>query len=610
MKKKWVSYDVSSGVQCVMKMRSTAYSIMGYSGLHPRRCVRLLFLTALFLGSVSVDARIAVSPLARSVTSTKPDPVPVEPRIESLDVFRQGAPVLEDLQSPDGIALDEKSGVIYVSEEDPARIVRIRPDGSRKVVFDASTPVYERNGISKKRVSGLRSPEGVALDKSGNLYVVEDIPGGRLISFKIVQRSSNPRPYGIVVPLPIENRHIAWESIDVGPVGALLLAGSTIEFFPRNVDQEGLFRGVILYRDAQGVWWSPMDDALTSYSAASFSPDGKSAYFACEVTGDVGCMDLESHILRTYHADRIFKSPEGLCVLPDGSALVAEEAGRIYRLNPGADTLQLLYDNEGTIESVVWDETRRRLLVTDDQQGLLVSVELKSGLELSSSSNSIRRILFESQSTPVEMIPDQCPLYLSRILKVGGYNPDQSSSHPSFEDFARKYCLVAIDAEAMLLSSAKPVKDPFKRIQLVIVAPYLMGIQTGQLLWSSSGFAAVRESGEILKTELIQRQILGGDLLERSCTPVGGQTVALPMPFSARVSADGVASVNFMGMGVTPDFYLILNTVEPDDSYMVVIQAGSVQQYALHLPPYYDRNHWVVALKRTEPDVWKSLSFK
>jgi len=590
-------------------MKNSIHFMTRFPVRRPRGYLQVIFSGAVLLLAVSADARIAVSPLVRNTMPSEIISVPVAADEKPLNIYRQGKALLEGLRSPDGIALDKKSGIIYVSEEDPARIVRLKPDGTRQVVFDSTTPLYERNGRSRKRVTGLRSPEGLALDKAGNLYVVEDIPGGRLISFKIVQRSANPRPYGIVVPLPIKNSHMAWESIDVGPLGELLLAGSTIEFFPREVEKEGLFRGKILYRDAEGDWWLPMNDTMTSYSAVSFSPNGKSAYFSCEVSGDVGCLDLRSRTLRTYHADRIFHSPEGLCVLPDGSALIAEEAGKIFRLNPGADTIQLLYDNKSRIESVVWDGKQQRLLVTDDQKGLLLSLELKAGLDMALSSNSIRRILFESQSTPVEMIPDQCPPYLSRVLKVGGYDPGSASTNLVFQDFARRYCLVAIDADAMLLSSAHPVEDPFKRIQLVIVAPYLMGIQTGQLLWSSSGFAAVRESGEILKTELVQRQILGGDLLERSCTPVGGQTVALPMPFSARVNGDGVASVNFMGMGVTPDFYLILNTVEPDDSYMVVIQAGVVEQYALHLPPYYDRSHWVVALKRTEPDIWKSLSF-
>jgi len=555
-------------------------------------------------------AEVAVSPLVTAELEVEPTPAPDPAELEPLQIFQQTTTIAEGLRSLDGIALDKETGDLYVSEESAATIVRIKPDGTRKVMFDRQTPVYERNGLFKKRVKGLRSPEGLALDKKGNLYVVEDLPGGRLLSYKLADKSANPRVYGMVVPLPLENSTIAWESVDVGPLGELLLAGSTVESFSSSKNQGGLFNGTILYRDTDENWWMPMHDTMTSYSAAAFSRDGKVAFFACEISGDVGCLDLQTHTLRTYHADRVFKSPEGLCVLPDGSVLVVEEPGKVYRVDPLTDRIQFLYDNEHTLESIEWDAANHRLLLTDDQQGSVHALQLKEGLDFGLSAKTFRRILFEAQSTPVEMIPDTCPDYLARVLKVGGYNPAGSDADLTFEEFARQFCLISIDADAMLLSSARPVEDPIKRIQLVMVAPYLMGIQTGQLLWSSSVFAAVKESGEVLRTQLIPRQVFGGDLLERSCTPVGGQTVAVPMPFSARVNAEGIASVNFMGMGVTPDFYLILNTVEPDDSYMVVIQAGSVQQYALHLPPYNDRSHWVVSLIRKEPDIWKALSFE
>jgi hypothetical protein len=555
-------------------------------------------------------AEVAVSPMVNAALVAEPAPVPELAELEPLQIFQQTTAIAEGLRSLDGLALDEETGDIYVSEESAATIVRIKPDGTRKVMFDRQTPLYERKGLFKKRVQGLRSPEGLALDKKGNLYVVEDIPGGRLLAYKLVDQSANPRAYGVVVPIPLENSSIAWESVAVGPLGELLLAGSTVESFSQHKNQEGLFSGTLLYRDVDENWWMPMHDTLTSYSAVSFSRNGKVAFFACEITGDVGCLDLQSHTLRTYHADRVFKSPEGLCVLPDGSVLVAEEAGKVYRVDPLTDRIQFLYDNQHTIESLQWDAANHRLLLTDDQQGSVHALQLKTGLDFGLSAKPLRSILFEAKSTPVEMIPDTCPEYLARVLKIGGYDPDGNDAGLIFEEFARHYCLISIDADAMLLSSAQPVEDSIKRIQLVMVAPYLMGIQTGQLLWSASVFAAVKESGDVLRTQLIPRQVFGGDLMERSCTPVGGQTVAVPMPFSARVNADGIASVNFMGMGVTPDFYLILNTVEPDDSYMVVIQAGSVQQYALHLPPYSDRSHWVVSLIRKEPDIWKALSFQ
>jgi len=363
------------------------------------------------------------------------DPDPEPQKNVPLEILQQAVPLVEGLRSPDGIAYDAETGDIYVSEEDPATIVRIHPDGSHEVLIDASTPVYERRGISKKHVKGLRSPEGVALDGKGNLLVVEDIPGGRLISYHIQKARKRAYYSGTVVPLPIEDSHFAWESVAVGPSGELLIAGSTVESFLSELEKEGLFRGVVLYRDTQGEWWMPLDYPMTSYSAAAFSPDGKVAFFACEVSGDVGCLDLQSHTLRIYHADQTFKSPEGLCVLPDGSALVAEEGGKIYRLDPITDTIQYLYDNQRTIESLLWDEANRRLLVTDDQQGSLLVLESSSDPLFDAPSEIPPRILFEAQSTPVEMIPDHCPDYLARVLKVGGFDPDQKDGEVSFQDF-------------------------------------------------------------------------------------------------------------------------------------------------------------------------------
>lgn len=557
------------------------------------------------------QASITVKPLPDAAVLPEGGMAPlVLPEEAPARVFRSSRIVAEGLQSPDGIALDENTGMLYVSEEDPARILRIRPDGQKEVLFDGNTPIYMGNGLRKKKVTGLQSPEGVALSPNGNLYVVEDTPGGRLLRFPVPEVGSRTYRFGRVVPLPIQDSRYAWESVDIGPDGEILLAGSTLEAFPGEAGGVNLFRGILLYRDSERDWWMPMNDAMASYSAAALSPDGKVAFFACEVSGDVGCLDMQSHVLRIYRSGSIFQAPEGLCSLPDGSALVTEEAGRIYRLDPLADTTQLLYDNNSTIESVCWDGANRRLLVSDDQQGVLLALNLKDGIEIGADPKAARRILFSAQSTPVEMIPPKCPDYLSRILKIGGYDPGGPDVEMDFQAFARRYSLVAIDADALLLASATPVADPIKRVQFMIVAPNLLGFNSGQLIWTSNGFVALRQSGQVVKTELVQRELLQVDLMESSCTPMGGQTVALPLPFSARVNADGVASVNFIGMGVMPDFYFVLNTVDPNNSYLVLINGNSVEQYALNLPPDADGQHWVIALPRTQPDVWKRQSFE
>ena len=579
--------------------------------MHPdpaKRCHRVIpawtlwFLCSLFAGWAPGTARADKATAGDGSKSEKEPP----------KIFGRTTTMAKDLHGPDGLALDLKNGDLYVSEESAAGIVRIRANGERDVVIDGATPVYEEQGRSRKKTTGLRSPEGIALDGKRTLYVAEDVPGGRLIAFEFSDKPGQASASGTVVPIPLPNHRYAWESIDVGPSGELLLAGSTAEAYGSDPDAGGLLnlvRGAILYRDAQGEWWLPLNDALASYSAARFSNDGSFAFFADELTGDVGCLDLRTRNVRTFRSVKRFRAPEGLFALAGGSALVVEENGAIYRWDPTTDTLQSIYENKGTVESVLWDEKNQRVLLTDDQNGTIQALEMKPGLGFRAAIGTILDIRFEDQSTPVEMIPERCPAYLAKVLKLGGYDPNREGGKVTFQDFARKYCMVALDADAELLAPDPAVADPIDHIQFVIVAPYLIGVKEGELIWSSSGFTALRKSGQKLKTELVQRQVVHGDLMETRFTPVGGQTIALPMPFSARINSDGYVTVHFMGMGAMPDFLLELNTVDPDQSIMVVMPTeGEPEQYRISLPPRRNRNHWVVALERKAPDVWRRLS--
>lgn len=545
------------------------------------------------------------APAEETNTVTAATNVPV------LDFFDPATVLFQGLRSPDGIARDAETGDIFVSEEDSAAIVRIQTNGTRKVLFTRSTPVYEEHGATRKKVSGLRSPEGLALDREGRLYMVEDVPGGRLISFNIREPALTSYPCGRVEPMPINDNCYAWESVAIGPAGEVLVVGSTMEFFLGEARQGGVlgaFEGALLYRDIQGKWWMPLHAPMSSLSAVCFSPDGKTAFFAGEIPGAVGALDLRKRNLRTFYSDAAFRSPEGLCALPDGSVLVAEEGGRILRWDPMADRVQEVFANVGALESIEWDAARRRVLATDDQLGDLLSLDLRADVLLEPPAVDAE-ILFETQYISAEMIPEQCPAYLAGVLKIGGYDPGLIGSNLAFQVFARKYSLVAIDAEASMISAPKPDTDPIRRVQFVIVAPYLMGSLGGQFVWSSSGFVAVMKSGKKVKTRMVPREVIRGDVMESLFTPMGGKKMALPIPMSSRVDKDGVVSIHFMGMGVTSDYLVLLNTAAPETSFLLVMEPDEKPLlYSLQLPPKHDRSHWVIALQHEVPEAWRELS--
>ena len=70
----------------------------------------------------------------------------------------------EGLTSPDGLAFDP-AGRLYVVEEGAGQVSRVAADGSTTLVL-----------------SGLRSPEGITFDSAGTLLVVEDVSDGRVVS--------------------------------------------------------------------------------------------------------------------------------------------------------------------------------------------------------------------------------------------------------------------------------------------------------------------------------------------------------------------------------------------------------------------------------------------
>lgn len=558
----------------------------------------------ILFGLVRAEGEEHLSPpgLIVSVADTNPPPP---------ELFQPVQTLAKGLRSPDGLAWDGLTGDLYISEESAAAIVCRRPNGSRHIAFDSSTPIYEETDGKRVQAPGLRSPEGLAWDGKDTLYVVEDVPGGRVIAFPLREKSGG-RKSGLIVPIPLGSHQFAWENISARPNGELLLVGSTMEAAQNDAAQGGLFRGGVLYRDEKGAWWMPINHAMASYSAISFSPDGSMAFFGCEFPGTVGVLDLRSKYLRTFVSNHSFHSPEHLYPLPGGAVLIASENGQLIWWDPTLDRIQRIHDLDQPIETILWDPLGRRLLVTADQQGELLALPLLAQQNFRPAWGGSSQITFKAQSTPVEMIPESPPKYLADVLKLGGYDPFREIEPKlSFRDFARRYCLIALDARTKLLPQQRPVADPIKRIQFVVVAPYLIGFQEGELIWSSSGFTVVRESGEVFKTELVKRQVIHGDLLESRFTPVGGQNIALPMPFSARINADGHVAVNFLGMGVVADFYLVLDPGEPDNSAMVVVYPdGAAHQYQVMLPPRRDRSHWVVALEHREPDAWKSLPLK
>ncbi len=515
--------------------------------------------------------------------------------------------LLKNLESPDGLASDPLSGTIFISEENRAVILRYDLDGVQKILADPQTPVYERNGHDMKRVAGLRSPEGLAFDSThGRLYVVEDIPGGRVIYFELPEYHQDGEIFGLVEQVPAPAPGYAWESVAINPAGAMLLAGSNLEGFLADRSIAETYSGAILYRDPEGSWWMPVFRELDGFSGACFDVRGENAYFISEVMGYAGCFDLRSRVFKAWYADATIESPEGVAAMPDGAAVVVSEGGKIFRIDPQDNVAQEVFDLHENVESIMWDGARSRLLITSDGQGRLIAMD---DVFFSSTQKIQGQVLIGEKLHEVE-IPSVCPDYLAGLLEMCRLNVMSSEPGQTFQDLVKNVALFAIDA------TARPVpykdqhlpEDPVERVQFAIFTPHFFGVDLSGLSGPASGMVAVHKSGKMTHTILHRGNMTHVNLMEGRFTTFNKNKIALPYPFSYRLSPDGIASVSFMGLGQTPDYHIVLNLKHPAHSYMVAMNPdGSNQQYKLNLPGDRDIMHWIVGLKREAPDSWASV---
>ena len=511
----------------------------------------------------------------------------------------------EGLQGPDGLAVHPQSGEIYFSEEDAARVWVLR-DGRPVRVVDRDTPLYRlRDGRrTADPVMPLRNPEGLAFSPAGELYVVEDYPGGRLIRYPA--RPDGRYPEGEVIDIPGDWRAYAWEGVAVGPGNDLLMAGSDVEYALGGGGAKP-FMGAILYRDSVGQWWVPYRRPFASFSSVQFTRGGRQAVYTCEVSGEVGWLDLQGRRPIGGCSSAAVKSPEGIAVLPDGRLVVALETGALVVVDPAMDRHSTVADGFGSLESVQWDAFSGRLVLTEQSRGRLLS--LKARPDFRPEENRMDMAVYHPLFNP-RHVPETCPPYLARILAFGGLDYTRPGLPPiSFRDFTQRVPMIAADARALPVEGQEAVEDPIERVQFVVFKPNQMVVSETGPQPALALFATRARSGRVTATSLLRAETMGISLDRPKTERIGTAALAVPMPAGVGVSSLGVAHINFMGLGKTPDYSVVLNPGQPFDSYLVVYETGGRRvHYKLEFSEEgRGLDSWVVAFTESRPDEWMAL---
>jgi sugar lactone lactonase YvrE len=318
----------------------------------------MLLLLVSLLGPGTAWAR-EVAPFADPVPLSSPDTVASgDPAVgASRSLLRIHCPTgyaatvyAEGLSAPDGLAISP-TGVLHVAEESAGRVSRIAPEGSAASVL-----------------TGLTNPEGIAFDDIGNLYMVEDQPGGRLLKGApeggiTVLASNLDAPEGVV-----------WR----GDSDQLFLTESNAQF--ASFPWDPLRSHVTVVAPQSGSTTRIVTDSLSSYAGIAIGPEGM-VYVTNELSGlitnvSVLRIDPDTGARSPFASDLI--APEGLRFSNDGFPLyVAEEgtgggAGRLSRVEADGSHAPFCTGFH-TIEDVVLDE-EGRLYVSEDGSGSIIVI--------------------------------------------------------------------------------------------------------------------------------------------------------------------------------------------------------------------------------------------
>lgn len=267
----------------------------------------------------------------------------------------------EGLSSPDGLALNP-DGELYVAEEAAGRVSRIEADGS-------ITPI----------ISGLHHPEGIAFDSTGNLYVVEDVPEppdasrGRLL--KVATD-------GITTTLAADLD--APEGVVWAADGTLYVTESNVQFISNPADLRTRVTAISPLNEVTRIL---TDSLFWSYAGITIGSD-RLLYVTNEVSG--------TGPDRPFKHDSIFRvdpatknrdlfasnlvSPEGLrfAAAAEFPLYVAEEdtgsgMGRLSRVEANGSHMPFC-TGFYSIEDVIQDEAGR-LYVSEDGSGSVILIQ-------------------------------------------------------------------------------------------------------------------------------------------------------------------------------------------------------------------------------------------
>lgn len=496
------------------------------------------------------------------------------------------------LKSPHGVAINPQTGDIVFSERGAGTISAIHEGGRPSpIVYDGSFRVdmtdlpkwaITENATEETWAStSLRAPGPIAVGADGTIYVAEQLPEGRILSFS--PDAVGNYPVAKPIPVPWLRQEFQWFDLAVDRNDRFYVTGMDM------VGHEALRFGSALVRDVDGDWWVMDFGPFSQFRSLTLSAREDIAILGDGARGTLTWWEVNRHVMVGGSPDTAGNGTfQGVSIYPDGSFLLAvsdsPNVSVLRRFDPYSGAQTTCADSFREITAIAIDRDNVRYLVTDAAAGALY--ELKPEDEgVKFSEPIMRQIARSAEGAGGFMDYAEAPAFMNNFFErlqnvaqdlIPASSDETHSTQFTLGDIAGKLPIIA--GRIRTVANIEGIEDdPIETMEFFLLFPSKMVITDKVVTPSVSFFYAVRKSGKIEQTRpVLQGKVKVLRLSGGKTSTVGHAESGLMVPVIACGMGErdnGIAiNLSFQGMGVYKDYYVSLFQSGPEQSARIVVK--------------------------------------
>ena len=477
-------------------------------------------------------------------------------------------------------------GSVYVSQLDAGQIVAIRDGRPSPALADGwkvsedlpRWAIKEDVPLTKWMEAKLDHPGPMTISTNGTLYVAEQIPNGRILSFP-PNPETGAYDTAVCIPVPWLDQQFQWYDILVDNYDRLYVVGMD------EIGPDFMKFGSALVRDQDGDWWVMDFGPFARFNTFALSAKQDAMLLGDKAHGNISWWEVNRHIMMGGSAEAAGRSTlQSLAYYPDGSFVIGQidspTAASVMRMDPFSGQQVNLVSNLKSLGDIEMDRVKGCLYITDPAAGRVI--EATPNPAMAYNEVAIRQIVRSIEG--MSGIASEAPAFLNNFFDrlqdaAKDLLPDESTHSVQFtlSDIAGKMPIVAGRVQTVMNVEGTEA-DPIDTLEFFLLFPSKIVMTEDSATPSLSFFSLKRKSGKIEQTKPIFKNEVGvyrmsGTNIFKIGTSGGGLYVPV-VSCGLQSSDDGISvELAFLGSGVYDDYYLSLFQGPMQQSATLVVNA-------------------------------------